>query len=97
MTTSKLLKILSSPSKAAIILKLLKCNDNPTVTQMCNEFDLKQSNLSKHLMDLKKIGIVVYDKNGKESNYYLDEKFLKEHEELVLAIANTSKCSTFKL
>ena len=95
MKTTELLKILSSETKARIITKLYSCTREDSVNEICEEFDLKQSNVSKHLMDLRRLKIVEFTKNGKESTYKLCDEFLKKNEGLLLAIIENSNCDEF--
>lgn len=97
MRTEELLKILSSKTKAQIILRLLDCRMNPSVGNLCDQLNLKQSNVSKHLMDLRRLKVVEYNKNGRESIYKLNDEFVNEHKDVIVAIAEKSKCQTFKL
>lgn len=99
MKTINLLKTLSSETKARIIVKLYMCNcDHGTVTDLCSDFKLKQSNISKHLMDLREKGIVEFKKEGKESHYSLNEEWRKENKDVIDAlIAHSERVDNKKM
>ncbi len=87
MKTIELMKIMSSSVKAKIILRLLKCKCvKPTVNELCEDFHLKQPNISKHFMDLREKGVVIFEKRGKEIFYTLDPNFKKDNGKILLAI-----------
>lgn len=78
MKVTKLLKVLSSETKTRIIMRLYNVDCEDSVNDLCKELELNQPNLSKHFIDLRKVGIVDFKKQGKEINYSLNESFLKK-------------------
>lgn len=95
METIKLMRIMSSSTKAKIILRLLTCKcKNITVKELCKIFDLKQSNISKHFMDLRKEGIVDFNKQGRETFYSINHEFYKNNDKILLSILENAQSET---
>lgn len=87
MELFELLKVLSSESKAKIIMHFLNCGcTSAPTTSLCKGFELKQANYSKHLMDLKELKILDCVKSSKEIHYKINEEFSKEHGALIKEI-----------
>lgn len=86
------LKIMSSENKAKLIAKFLYCNNckHNTVGLLCNELGLKQSCLSKHLMELRKMGVIQNKKNGREVFYTINIKFQEKWGSLIKNIICSS-------
>ncbi|NQZ65961.1 MAG: winged helix-turn-helix transcriptional regulator [Mycoplasmatales bacterium] len=87
MNTIELMKVMSSPVKAKIVLRLFECSCvNSTVNDLCKDFNLKQPNVSKHFMDLRNKGIVDFLKKGKEIIYFITPEFKKNNDKILSAI-----------
>ena len=80
MTIYQFLKILSSKSKAMIIVHLYtcKCNHN-CVNDIAKLCQISQSNLSKHLMMLRDLEIVNFVKSKKQIHYFLNDSIVKPY------------------
>ncbi|WAM09833.1 transcriptional regulator [Mycoplasmopsis cynos] len=86
------LSFLSKTVKKNIIMHLFTCYEiECDVQTLVNVLDEKQSNVSKHLNDLKKAQVINDKRVGLNSYYYLTEKFrLKYHKilEVIYEIDN---------
>ncbi|WP_051010969.1 helix-turn-helix transcriptional regulator [Mycoplasmopsis cynos] len=86
------LSFLSKTVKKNIIMHLFTCHEiECDVQTLVNVLDEKQSNVSKHLNDLKKAQVINDKRVGLNSYYYLTEKFrLKYHKilEVIYEIDN---------
>ena len=83
MDTFKLLKIMSSESKAKIIALHMYCNCDHKVLDLCSHFNLQQANGSKHLSSLTREGVLQFSKDGKEVYYKINPSFKKEWGHLI--------------
>ncbi|WP_426461510.1 transcriptional regulator [Mycoplasma hafezii] len=84
MTTTQLLTILSKEVKLKLIIHLYSCVDNECeVNSFVDAFHEKQANISKHLSDLKHLGIVDAHKNGVYAYYYMKPEFKKKYSKLL--------------
>lgn len=98
MKLFELLKVLSSESKAKIIMHFLNCGcTSAPTTSLCKGFELKQANYSKHLMDLKELRILDYVKSSKEIHYKINSEFANEYGELVKEIFKKTCPSSSKM
>ncbi|MDD3140297.1 MAG: metalloregulator ArsR/SmtB family transcription factor [Lachnospiraceae bacterium] len=80
--TIEIMKALGHPTRIRIVTTLImqgSCN----VTALMDKLDLKQSNTSQHLHNLRQAGIVKIERKGNE-NYYEIERGLKEYVYVVL-------------
>lgn len=98
MDIYKLLKILSSESKAKIISLYMNCDcHSHTVNDLCGKFHLNQANVSKHLSSLHDAKILDFVREGKEVYYRINADFKKEYKDVIdlLATKNDTfaKCS----
>lgn len=92
MDIYKLLRILSSESKARIITMYMNCDcHSHTVMDLCEKFNLNQANTSKHLADLREENILEFVKDGKEVYYRINPEFKKEHADLIKILASKDK------
>ncbi|MDY6062401.1 MAG: metalloregulator ArsR/SmtB family transcription factor [Erysipelotrichaceae bacterium] len=70
---AQLLKAIASPIRLCLIKKLYEqkyCN----VTYFTDCMNTSQSNISQHLGKLRSMGIVGYQKEGQNVNYYLKDE-----------------------
>jgi len=67
-------KAVSDPNRVKI-MDLLKKKEM-CVSEICEEFNMKQPSISHHLNILKNAGIVNSRKEGKEVYYSLDDKYV---------------------
>ena len=93
MEIYNVLKIMSSENKAKIIAKFLYCNncDKKTVGSLCSQISIKQSCLSKHLMELRKLGIISNKKSGREVFYTINNNFENKWGKLIKNIINNNE------
>ena len=77
-------KYLSCETKQMILLHLYTCCClTCSVEKICFFTNSKQSNISKHLMDLKKEKIVEFQKNKTTVQYKLSDKFKNEYSQIL--------------
>ena len=80
----QIFKFLSCKTKRHIIMHLYTCDcDDCSVDCLCKFSNSKQSNVSKHLIDLKKENIVDFKKKGKIIQYYLNNEFILNYQTLL--------------
>lgn len=80
----QIFKFLSCKTKRYIIVHLYVCEcDSCSVDCLCKQSNSKQSNVSKHLIDLKKENIVNFKKKGKIIQYYLENEFISNYQTLL--------------
>lgn len=92
MKLENIFKVLSSKTKKDIILHIYLCEcSDCNVEKLCLSCNSKQSNISKHLMDLKKHKIVEYTKEGKYIRYKLTNQFIKEYKQIIMFILEKEK------
>jgi ArsR family transcriptional regulator len=65
-------KALSNPKRLAI-LKLIKVSEK-TVGDIAKRLQIRQANVSQHLMFLRQVGIIGMRRNGKYVYYHLKNK-----------------------
>ena len=73
---SKMLKAMAHPLRVAI-LNLLSENEKMTVTEIHQFLKIEQSTTSHHHGILKDKGVLLSERNGKNSYYFLQNKNLK--------------------
>ncbi len=73
---SKILKAMAHPIRVAI-LNLLSENKKMTVTEIHRTLNIEQSTTSHHLGILKDKGVLLSERNGKNSYYFLQNSNLK--------------------
>ncbi|EFF41797.1 ArsR/SmtB family transcription factor [Mycoplasmopsis alligatoris] len=80
MELTKFFKLCSSKVKLLIIVHLYSCDDNECDVQtLVDLFQEKQSNISKHFMDLRKLKVVEKKKDAKRVFYKLTKKFKQQY------------------
>lgn len=85
MTIYELNKVFSSENKSKIISHFWDChceNEN-CVTDIQNQLGINQSNLSKHIGVLLKLGVLTYKQVDKERYYKINPKFKEEWKDVV--------------
>jgi ArsR family transcriptional regulator len=85
--TNNVIKKVIHPSRVAIIEHIAK-KKRTNVTEMYTELGLNQSDLSQHLMVLRKIGIINGDKIGREVYYTIDYTKVNQINELSKILTN---------
>ncbi|AKA49890.1 hypothetical protein VO56_01260 [Mycoplasmopsis gallinacea] len=102
MDMTDLFALLASPVKFKLIIHFYSCVENEcdvqTLVQLFNE---KQANISKHLSELKRKGVVDSKKEGLYNYYYLNKEFLDSFNEILKSIYNHPEvakysCSCFQ-
>ena len=83
---AKMLKAIAHPMRIAI-LSYLENGEKMTVTQIHNLLGIEQSTTSHHLGILKDKGVLLSQRDGKNTYYYL------KHENLKNIVECISKCS----
>ena len=73
---SKILKAMAHPLRVAI-LNLLSENKKLTVTEIHQSLNIEQSTTSHHLGILKDKGVLLSERDGKNSYYFLQNSNLK--------------------
>jgi len=73
---SKILKAMAHPLRVAI-LNLLSENKKLTVSQIHQSLNIEQSTTSHHLGILKDKGVLLSERDGKNSYYFLQNNNLK--------------------
>lgn len=82
-----ILGFLSKKIKKNIIMHLFTCHENECdVMTIVNVLNAKQSNISKHLNDMKKAQIISASRKGLYSYYYLNDTFVKKFKPLLKSI-----------
>lgn len=80
---------LGSPTKRKIIIHLYTCFcTSCDIIKLCYILAQKQANVSKHLMDLKRVNMVEFQKIKQRIEYQLTPKFKKEYEDLLEFLKN---------
>jgi len=79
---NEIFKVLGEENRYRIFTYLLK-NGESCVCDLEKLLDIKQANLSKHLMILRKENIVLSKQVGKFVHYKIDDEFVREHFELI--------------
>lgn len=97
MKLIKLLNILASENKLKIIIHYwnCSCNNQRCVSDLQDELNLSQSNLSKHLTALKEENILDVEIKHKERVYSLNKEFKKQWASLIDPIANNKEMQSF--
>ncbi|MEL7001169.1 MAG: metalloregulator ArsR/SmtB family transcription factor [Bacteroidota bacterium] len=85
---AEVFKIIGHPARLAILEFLAKtpsciCND------VVEELPLAQPTISKHLSELKKVGLIKGSIEGKNICYCIDESRLNDVQEVIESIAST--------
>ncbi|WP_322875827.1 transcriptional regulator [Mycoplasmopsis felis] len=87
MDISQVLSVLSKNVKRSIILHLFTCHQTECDVQMLvHLLKEKQSNVSKHLNDLRTLNIVDVNKKGLYNYYFLNEEFKEKYFNLLTII-----------
>ena len=73
MSKVELLKSIASPVRMCIIKKLYE-HETCNVTFFTNCMDVSQSSISQHLGKLRDLGIVGYEKEAQNVNYFIKNK-----------------------
>jgi ArsR family transcriptional regulator len=75
------LKVLSDPTRVAILYELLKARDhNPaTVTELASHFGLSQPTVSVHVKILREAGLVRSDRDGNQVFYHAEEETIRRY------------------
>jgi ArsR family transcriptional regulator, zinc-responsive transcriptional repressor len=68
-----ILKVISHPTRLEII-HLLHKHESLTVSEMLSIIDIDQSALSHHLIKMRRCGVVIADKRGRNIYYSLEIK-----------------------
>ena len=79
---NRIFKVLSDDNRYRIFVYLIKMGE-ACVCELESFLGIKQANLSKHLMVMRKENFVVSRQEGKYVYYVLDEMFKNEHIDLV--------------
>lgn len=97
MTVYELAKIFSSENKSKIIAHYwnCKCREHDCVGDIEKELDINQSNLSKHIGKLLKLGVLTYKQVHKERFYQIDPKFKHEWAHIVEPIVNSREVAQY--
>lgn len=93
MEIYEVLKVMSSENKAKLIARFLNCENcvKKTVGELCGDTGLKQACLSKHLMELRKKGILVDTKDGREVHYRINKNFKNQWGHLIQIIIENNE------
>jgi len=84
MTIYEVNKILSSENKSKLITHFWSCScEDHDVNHMVKKLGISQSNLSKHIGVLLKLGVLKYKQVGKERFYSINKKWKAEWKEVV--------------
>ncbi|TNK81784.1 transcriptional regulator [Mycoplasmopsis pullorum] len=76
MKLEKFFKICSNETNIRLIIHLYSCDKNECNVQTFVELlNKKQANISKHFMELRRLKIVDYVRNGHEIFYKLNDNF----------------------
>ncbi len=77
------LKVLSDPTRVAILYELLKARDhNPaTVTELASQFGLSQPTVSVHVKLLREAGLVRSERDGNQVLYHAEEETIRAYVE----------------
>ena len=85
---ARMAKALAHPARIAIIQHLLKVNQC-IGGDIVNEVSLAQPTISRHLRELKEIGIIKGTIEGTSINYCIDAKRWREIQELLNGLFDT--------
>lgn len=88
--TNDILKKLINPARVVIIEHIAK-KKRTNVTEMYTELKMNQSDLSQHLMGLRKTGIINGEKIGREVYYTIDYTKVNQINELSKILTNETK------
>ncbi|MFV8400941.1 ArsR/SmtB family transcription factor [Mycoplasma sp. 005V] len=92
MDTIQILNFLSKEVKLKLIIHLYTCHERECdVNDLLAAIKEKQANVSKHLGNLKKAGVVSIRKEGVGSYYYLTRSFVDKYGILVEEIMKLMK------
>ncbi|MFV8413894.1 ArsR/SmtB family transcription factor [Mycoplasma sp. Sp48II] len=92
MDTLQILNFLSKDVKLKLIIHLYTCHERECdVNDLLNALNEKQANVSKHLGNLKRAGVVKIRKEGVASYYYLAPAFIKKYGVLIEEIMRLVK------
>ncbi|WKX02167.1 winged helix-turn-helix domain-containing protein [Candidatus Mycoplasma mahonii] len=84
MTIYEINKLLSSENKSKLIAHFWDCScQDHNLTYMVDKLGISQSNLSKHIGMLLKLGILKYKQVLKERYYYINTKWKSEWQDIV--------------
>ncbi|MHA3795921.1 ArsR/SmtB family transcription factor [Mycoplasma sp. VS31B] len=84
MDTLQILNFLSKDVKLKLIIHLYTCHERECdVNDLLNSLQEKQPNVSKHLGNLKRAGVVKIRKEGVANYYYLDPGFVSKYGVLI--------------
>ena len=81
------LKVLSDPTRVAILYELLKARThNPaTVTELASQFGLSQPTVSVHVKMLREAGLVRSERDGNQVLYHAEEETIRAYVQDALA------------
>jgi ArsR family transcriptional regulator len=71
-------KVLSDPTRLAILAELLNCDDVTTVTELASLFGLSQPTVSVHMKMLREAGLVTAEREGNQVSYSASDATLRE-------------------
>ena len=92
MKIDKFMKIFSVEMRLKLLSHFYTCNcRNHCVTDLVSKFGTTQANISKHLLSMKKWGVLNHSSEKKIKNYYLHEDFKKEWNDLIISIISNDE------
>ena len=92
MEIIQLLKLLSCENKLIIISHFYKCKcGNNCVTNILDKLKISQSNLSTHITDLFKKGILTVTQVHKKRYYKMDLNFINQFDFLLKPLISNTK------
>ncbi|NLC96536.1 MAG: helix-turn-helix transcriptional regulator [Erysipelotrichaceae bacterium] len=77
ISKADLIKSISNPVRLCIVKKLTE-NETCNVRYLTNCMDISQSGISQHLGKLRDLGILGYNKEGQNVNYYIKNNEIKK-------------------
>lgn len=84
MDINKIAKLMSDKNKSRIIAHFFTCKcNNFEVNGLCGKLHIEQSNMSKHLTSLNKIGVLGVKVEHKKRYYYMEDTFRKQWGQII--------------
>ncbi len=92
MKINTFMKVFSVEMRLKFLAHFYTCNcRNHCVSDLVSKFGTTQANISKHLLLMEELGILKHSCEKKIKNYYLNEEFKKEWNDLIVSIISNDE------